>query len=210
MQTSIRATLKRKFLAGLLVLIPVIVTFLIIGWFFRFVDGFLEPLYYDILGYHVRGLGFISAILIIFVAGIISTNVIGKKIIGYLEKIMIRIPVLKGIYTAVKQLVDAFSPESQGVSFKRFVLVEYPRPGVYAFGFLTKESIVKKELNGSEARLRAVYIPTNNLYLGEIVLFQEGNVFYTDIPIDEGIKIILSGGIATPPSVTEVKSEARR
>ncbi len=202
---SIRATFKRRFLAGLLITIPIIVTFLIIGSFFRFVDGFLEPFYYRFFGYHVYGLGFISAIVIIFLAGLVSTNVFGSKVITFFEKIILRIPVFKGIYTAVKQLVDAFSPDRQGTAFKKFVIVEYPRTGVFVFGFLTKEYTIKEQKDGTETYLRAVYIPTNNLYLGEIVLFKEEDVHYTDIPIDEGIKIILSGGIATPARIAESK-----
>lgn len=200
---SIRATFKRRFLAGLLVLIPVIITFLIISWLFKFVDGLLGPLYDSFLGYHVVGFGFISTLALIFIVGVISTNVFGRKVIKSFEKIMLKIPVFKGIYTAIKQLVDAFSPESKGSSFKRFVIVEYPRPGVYAFGFLTKESTIKTEKDGRESSLRAVYIPTNNLYLGEIALFKNEDVFYTDIHVDEGIKIILSGGIATPGRISE-------
>jgi uncharacterized membrane protein len=202
---SIRATFKRRFLAGLLITIPIIVTFLIIGSFFRFVDGLLEPIYYRIFGYHVYGLGFISAIVIIFITGLVSTNVFGRKVITIFEKIILKIPVFKGIYTAIKQLVDAFSPERQGAAFKKFVIVEYPRTGVFVFGFLTKEYTIKEQKDGSEIYLRAVYIPTNNLYLGDIVLFKEEDVHYTDIPIDEGIKIILSGGIATPARISESK-----
>jgi uncharacterized membrane protein len=205
MTISIRATFKRKFLAGLLISIPAIITFLIIGWFFRFVDSLLEPVYFEILGYHVWGLGFISALILIFIIGIVSTNVFGRKIIEFFELFILKIPVFKGIYTAVKQLVDAFSPESKSSSFKKFVVVEYPRPGVFAFGFLTKECVVMAENNGSESILKAVYIPTNNLYLGEIALFSKESVFYTDLTIDEGIKVILSGGIATPARLSEVK-----
>lgn len=202
---SIRSSFRRRFLAGLLISIPAVITFLIIEWFFKFIDGFLEPIYFSILGYHVRGLGFISAVILIFIVGIVSTNVFGRKVIGYFENLVLKIPVLKGIYTAVKQLVDAFSPDSKSSSFKKFVVVEYPRPDVFAFGFLTKECVIKQRKDGSQCVLKAVYIPTNNLYLGEIALFKEESVFYTDIPIDEGIKIILSGGIATPPRLSEVK-----
>ena len=205
MHTSIRATFKRRFLAGLLISIPAIVTFLIIGWFFRFVDGILEPIYYNILGYHVPGIGFISAIVLIFIVGTISTNVIGRRIIQSFERILVSIPVLKGIYTSIKQLVDAFSPESKVTSFKKFVLVEYPRPGVYAYGFLTKECIMRTERDGQEVSLTAVYIPTNLIYFGEIALFREENMFYTDITIEEGIKIILSGGITTPSKISVPK-----
>ncbi len=202
---SVRATFKRRFLAGLLVSIPVIITFLIIGWFFKFVDGLLGPFYDSILGYHIPGLGFVSAIVLIFIVGVISTNVLGKKVIKSFEKLMLRIPLLKSIYTAIKQIVDAFSPENKASSFKRFVIVEYPRPGVFVFGFLTKECTIRTDKDGRESSLRAVYIPTNNFYLGEIALFKNEEVFYTNIPVDEGIKIILSAGIATPNRISEVK-----
>lgn len=205
MATSIRATFKRKFLAGLIVSIPAIITVLVLVWFFEFVDGLLEPLYYKILGYHVSGLGFISTVVIIFIVGIISTNVFGRRIIESFEHIILKIPVFKGIYTAVKQLVDAFSPESKVSSFKKFVIVEYPRPDVYAYGFLTKECVMKTEKNGHETSLKAVYIPTNLIYFGEIALFKDEHIFFTDIPIEDGIKIILSGGIATPSKISEVK-----
>jgi uncharacterized membrane protein len=205
MKLSIRATFKRRFLAGLLISIPAIITFLVIWWFFKFVDGLLEPFYYKMLGYHVPGLGFISTILLIFIVGIISTNVFGRRIIESFEHIILKIPVLKGIYTAVKQLVDAFSPESKVSSFKHFVIVEYPRPSVYAYGFLTKECIMKTERDGMEIGLKAVYIPTNLIYFGEIALFRDEHIFFTDISIENGIKIILSGGIATPAKISEVK-----
>jgi len=205
MGISIRATFKRRFLAGLFVTVPAVITFLVLGWFFRFVDGILEPVYFKILGYHTPGLGFVSAIVLIFIVGIVSTNVFGKKIIQFFERIMMNIPVFKGFYTAIKQLVDAFSPDNKSASFKKFVIVQYPRDGVFAFGFLTNECTIKAEKCGRETCLRAVYVPTNNLYLGDIVLVGEGDVFYTDLPIDEGIKIILSGGIAAPLRICEAK-----
>ena len=205
MKISIRATFKRRFIAGLLISIPAVITFLVIWWLFKFLDGFLEPLYYKILGYHVHGLGFISTVVLIFIVGIISTNVFGRKIIESFEHLILKIPVLKGIYTSVKQLVDAFSPDSKVSSFKKFVIVEYPRPHVYAYGFLTKECVMRMVQDQAETSLKAVYIPTNLIYFGEIALFRDEHIFFTDIPIEDGIKIILSGGIATPSKISEVK-----
>ena len=205
MSVAVFTALKRKFITGIFVSIPAVITVLVIGKFVGFVDSLLEPVYYKILGYHTQGLGFISAIIIVFIIGILSTNVFGKKIIGLFERIFLNMPVFKGFYTAVKHLVDAFSPDNKSVSFKKFVIIEYPRPGLFAFGFLTKECTVKSSKDGKEACLRAVYVPTNNLYLGEIVLVSEGDVFYTDIAIEEGIKIILSGGIAAPNTIREAK-----
>lgn len=196
----LRNILKRKFLAGLVVLVPAILTVKVFVWFFNFVDDQLGFLFDRMLGYHVSGLGFMSAIAIVFVVGVISTNVIGKRLIGGVETLFLKIPVFKGIYTGLKQLANAFSPDNTS-SFKKFVIVEYPRPGSFAFGFLTKECVVQSGRAEHAHCFRAVYIPTNNLYLGEVVLFKEGDVFYTDIPIEEGIKIILSGGIATPHQI---------
>jgi len=202
--TPFRNTLKRKFLAGLIVLIPLILTIKVIIWFFRFVDDQLGFMYDRVFEGHIWGLGFLSAIIIVFLVGIVSTNVIGKRMIGGMEALLLKIPIFKGIYTGLKQLANAFSPDNTG-SFKKFVIVEYPRAGCFAFGFLTKECILKTVDTGQESCVRAVYIPTNNLYLGEVILFKGEDVFYTDIPIEEGIKIILSGGIATPPNIIEAK-----
>lgn len=203
MGTSIGTSFKKKFIAGLFISIPAVITVLLIVQFFRLVDGPIESLYFRILGYHTTGLGVITAIILVFLVGIVSSNMIGRKIIGYFENLFLKLPVFKGFYTAIKQLVDAFSPDNKSASFKKFVVIEYPRKGAFAFGFLTKECTTRVENNGGETCLRAVYVPTNNLYLGEIVLVTEEDIFFTDIPIDEGIKIILSGGIAAPNNIRE-------
>lgn len=202
--TPIRTILKRRLLAGLVVLIPVILTVKVIVWFFMFVDDQLGFLFDKLFDAHIYGLGFLSAVIIVFLAGIISTNVIGRWTIGVMDNLFLRIPVFKGIYTGLKQLANAFSPDNTS-SFKKFVIVEYPRYGSFAFGFLTKECALRSAKDHQEICLMAVYIPTNNLYLGEVILFKDQDVFSTDIPIEEGIKIIMSGGIATPPRILESK-----
>ncbi len=207
MDESIRITFKRKFLAGLIVTVPVVFTVLVLAGLFKFVDGILSPFFDFLLGVHIAGLGFITAIGIVFLIGIISTNVFGKKLLDLLDKIFLHIPVFKSIYTAIKQLVDAFSPESNS-AFKRFVIVEYPRAGAYAFGFMTKECAIQAE--GRDVCLKAVYIPTNNLYLGDIVLFDDQDIIYTDIQIEEGIRIILSGGIAAPSIINESRDALKK
>jgi len=201
----IRITFKRKFLAGLVITVPVILTLVVVATLFKFIDGILGQFFDIFLGRHIAGLGFITAVGIIFLVGIISTNVFGKRVLGLLEKLLLNIPVFNSIYTALKQLVDAFSPESKG-SFKKFVIIEYPRAGCYAFGFLTKECTVRSDKR--ETCLKTVYIPTNNLYLGEIVLLDDNSIIYTNIPIDEGIRIVLSGGTATPALIFEAKEGA--
>lgn len=196
MEPSIKLTFKRKFVAGLVVTIPVAISIFIFIQLFKLIDGILGPIYDYIFGRHIAGLGFITALLLVFLVGIISTNVFGKKLLDQVEKLLfLKIPVFKSLYSSLKQLIDAFSPENTS-SFQKFVIVEYPREGSFVFGFQTKECTLRE--GDCERKLYAVYIPTNNLYLGEVVLFEPKCVIHTDIPIQQGIKIILSGGIAAP------------
>jgi uncharacterized membrane protein len=197
---SLKTSIKRTFIAGLVVIIPILVTIFVVWWAFDLVDGFLAPIYDRMLGYHFPGLGFLSTIVLIFLVGLFATNVVGQRLLSWGEAFLSKVPLIKIIYPPLKQLMDAFSPQSSP-TFKRFVLVEYPRKGVYSFGFLTDHSQLESEEQKAEP-LAAVYIPTNHLYLGEIVLFRREDVYYSDLGIEEGIKIILSGGIATPPRLT--------
>ncbi|MFH0872882.1 MAG: DUF502 domain-containing protein [bacterium] len=197
---NLRAKIKTIFIAGLVVTIPILVTIFLIWWAFDLVDGFLAPIYDRILGYHFPGLGFVSTILLIFLVGLVATNVVGQRLLSWGEAFLSRIPLFKIVYLSVKQMVDAFSPQNR-TSFKRFVLVEYPRKGVFSFGFLTDHSVLESEEQRA-IPLAAVYIPTNHLYLGEIVLFPREELYYSDLTIEEGIRIILSGGIATPSRLT--------
>lgn len=201
LETLINA-LKTKFLAGLLVTIPAVISISVLLILFNFIDGILNPLFKLFLGVNIPGLGFISAMIIVYFIGVLSTNVLGKIILGFIERVFLVIPVFKGIYSAIKQLVNAFSPQNKS-SFKKFVIAEYPRRGVYAFGFLTKECMISS--CDEHSFMKTVYIPTNNLYLGEIVLLDEKSIIYTDIPIEEGIKIVLSGGVAAPSEIMGIK-----
>lgn len=196
---SFKATFRQKFFAGLIVVIPVVLTVIVLKWAVLLIDGLLSPLYDYLIGYHIYGLGFFSSIIIVFIVGVVSTNVFGQKLIDYFDRVIKRIPVIKSLYTGISQIAKAFSANSKG-AFKKFVIVEYPRKGIFAFGFLTKECAIRQGQDDREISLRAVYIPTNNLYLGEIILCREGEVIYTNLSIEEGIKVILSGGIAIPES----------
>jgi len=192
---TFKTTIRVKFLAGFFVLLPIVITLYFAWEFFNFVDGFFSPLYAQIMGFPVPGLGFLTAMLIIFLAGLIATNVAGKRALQWSEGLFLRIPIFKHIYSAIKQLLNAFSPDNQ-VAFKEFVIVEHPRKGEYAFGFLTGEVFLERD--GAREALFAVYVPTNHLYLGDIVLFKREEVIRPRLSIQEGIQIILSGGTAVP------------
>jgi uncharacterized membrane protein len=193
---EINKSVKKTFLAGLFVTFPLVLSTLAVVWLFNLLDGMLGHMLDRFIGKHYPGLAIALSIVGIYGIGIIATTMLGKRVIISLESLALRLPIFKSIYSTLKQLGDAFSPESRG-AFKKFVIVEYPRKGMHSFGFLTKQCILRND-NGTEESYNTVYIPTNNLYLGDVTLFRESEVTYTDLSIEDGIKILLSAGIAAP------------
>jgi len=195
---QIKGAIKRTFLAGLVVVVPIVITGLALIWLFRVLDGFLSPAFYEILGKKIPGLGFLTEIVIIFLVGLLATNVFGSRLLKFVQDFLIRIPLVRTIYPTVKQLVEAFSSSSSS-SFKKVVLVEYPQKGIFSLGFLTNEIHLNRPPDNDH--FFSVYLPTNNLYLGQVALFKAEEVIFTGFTVEEGLKIILSGGTAFPPSI---------
>jgi uncharacterized membrane protein len=131
---------------------------------------------------------------VILLVGVVTTNVFGKRLLQRAESYLLRVPVFRTIYAPVKQLVVAFSPDNE-FGFKRVVLIEDAKRG-FTLGFLTKEFTVDRG-HGPEP-LVAVYVPTNHLYLGDIVICERDRATFPDISVEEGIRIFLTGGMALP------------
>ncbi len=195
-----KGAVKRTFFTGLVVVVPILITAFTLYWLFSLLDGFLNPIIPQILGRQIPGLGLLTEIVIIFLVGVVATNVLGSRILNWFQDLLMRAPVVKNIYPTIKQLVEAFHPSS-GSSFKKVVLVEYPKMGTFAVGFLTSEVSIKGDPRNQ--RLYSVYLPTNNLYLGNVALFKEEDLIITDFTIEEGLKIVLSGGTAFPPTISK-------
>jgi uncharacterized membrane protein len=193
-----KRAVKRTFFTGLVVVVPILITAFTLYWLFNLLDGFLSPLIHQVIGREIPGLGILSEIMIIFLVGVFATNVLGSRILNWFQELLMRAPVVKNIYPTIKQLVEAFHPSSSS-SFKKVVLVEYPKMGTFAVGFLTSEVSIKGA--AQEQRLYSVYLPTNNLYLGNVALFREEDMIVTNFTIEEGLKIVLSGGTAFPPTI---------
>jgi uncharacterized membrane protein len=190
--------LRRSFIAGFFVTVPLFITVAAFVWIFRIVDGLTEPFYQELLGRRVPGLGIITTAVGVLLVGALATNVIGKRLLQRAESYLLRVPVFRTIYAPVKQLVVAFSPDNE-FGFKRVVMLEHGQGG--ALGFLTKEFTVDRG-QGLEA-LVAVYVPTNHLYLGDIVICERDKATFPDITVEEGIRIFLTGGMAMPSRVRE-------
>lgn len=190
-----RSWLKVRFIAGFFVTVPVVATAWILWVFWNGIDDLFSPVYERILGRRIPGLGFLTAVLLIFVIGSFATNVVGRRILQWGEGLLLRVPIFRSIYPSIKQLIEAFSPEKRG-GFKEVILAQHPRKGEYVFGFLTGE--VEVETPEGKRQMVSVFVPTNNLYLGDVVLVGEDEIIRTDLSVEEGIRIVLSGGTGTP------------
>jgi uncharacterized membrane protein len=193
--------LRRSFLAGLVVTVPLFITVVTLLWTFRFIDSVAEPLALFWLGRTVPGLGVLITAAFILVVGAVATNVIGRRVLQRGEKWLLNVPLFKTVYAPVKQLVAAFSPDSES-GFKRVVIVDDVRRGL-VIGFLTREFTIDRG-TGPEGMV-AVYVPTNHLYLGDVMVFPRAEAFFPDLTVEDGIRIFLTGGMALPGVVRELK-----
>jgi uncharacterized membrane protein len=189
--------LRRRFITGFFVTVPLVISVAAIVWIFGIIDRFTAPLASRVLGREVPGLGILVTLLVVLTVGALATNVIGRRIVARGEEWLMRVPGFRTIYAPVKQLVVAFSPDNE-YGFKRVVLIEDPRRGT-VMGFLTKEFTVNRG-SGPES-LVAVYVPTNHLYLGDVAIYPRSSVFLPDLTVQDGIRIFLTGGMSLPDSV---------
>lgn len=194
---------RRRFIAGFFITVPLFVTIAAFIWIFSIVDGLSGPFYQRVLGRRVPGLGLVTTALGVLAVGTVATNVIGKRLLQRADNYLLRVPVFRTVYAPVKQLAVAFSPDNE-LGFKRVALV---RDGErYLLGFLTKEFSVERD--DTQADMVAVYVPTNHLYLGDIVICDRARVSFPDISVEEGLRIFLTGGMALPAKVRKAEGHS--
>ena len=199
----LRTSLKNYFLTGLLVILPIFITVYVILSLIRAMDTILKyiPAKYlpeTYLQIHIPGLGLILVVILVFVVGLLTRNFIGRKIVHLGENIVDRIPLVRILYTGVKQLLEPlFLQKTNG--FKRVALIEYPRRGVHVIGFVTGES--KGEVqNKTSKNMMNVFVPTTpNPTSGFYILIPEDEVVSLNMSVEDAFKLIISGGIVSPP-----------
>jgi len=196
MSAPLRNWFKVRFITGFFVTVPAIASAWLLYVFWDFVDKFFSPGYERVFGQRIPGLGFLTAVLVILIMGSIATNVLGRRVLARIERLFIRVPIFRSIYPSIKQLIESFSPEKRQ-AFKAVVLAEHPREGEFVFGFVTSEVLV--ETPGRKREMVTVFVPTNNLYLGDVIMVPRQDIISTGLSVEEGIRIILSAGTATPP-----------
>ena len=189
-------TIRRMFVSGVLVIVPIIATVIVLNFLFHTVDGILSPILERFLGYSIPGMGLLATILLILLAGAFARNVIGSRLFSVGELLFVRTPLVRTVYSAAKQLVEAVTVPQRKV-FQRAVLVEYPRKGIYAIGFAAAETNLQDgPLTG---KLVAIFVPsTPTPVTGFVIMVPADEVYELDISTENVIKMLVSGGIATP------------
>ena len=189
-------SLKRNLLAGIIVVVPIAGTIFILHWLFFSIDGLLAPLVAAIFGRNIVGVGFIMMLIVVYLAGVIGANVIGKRIIRRSELFFAAIPMVRSIYNTFKQVLESVILPTKG-GFKEVVLVEFPRLGMRTVGFVTnrvKDNAGRDYVN--------VYIPTTpNPTSGYLEIIPADEVTPTGWSVEDAVKIIVSGGMISPPVI---------
>ncbi len=191
----VTAHLRNRLTAGLFVLLPILFTLLVLRVAFSFVDGILSPAVERILDRTIPGLGIVALIVIIYVFGVLTMSRLGLAVLKQLQRPMLAVPVVRTIFSVGQKIVDSMSGES-AAGLSRVVMIEYPRPGIWAAGFLTGFTTA-----GQDRRLALVYLPTAPMpNSGWIAYVPFEDVYDTDLSTGQMMQIVLSSGIEYPDS----------
>lgn len=202
--------LKQYLIAGLVVVVPVVVTVYILVVVFQFTDGilgkYLNVYFEKSMGFYIPGIGFLICLLALLFVGIVATDFVGKKILWLIEKWFSSLPLIKKIYPALKQIVKFISAQKE-FGFKKVVLVEYPSKGMWTIGFQTNENF--KQINKVTGRdMVAVFLPnTPGPLAGYVAFFPREEVKFLDIPVSDALRIIISGGVFKDGHSKEITGE---
>lgn len=193
-------TLRNKFIAGLVILIPIMLTAKALWWLFTYVDGLAQPIGVAMVGRPIAGLGFILTIAIVFLAGFLLSAGPLQRILHWFEEMIDDVPLVGSVYGTTKKVLAGFGKEDSQSAFQRFVFARLP--GRTTPGFVTGTFTLTR-LDNTVYTLCAVYIPTNHLYVGDVVILPLEDVIDTDLSVEDGVSILLSAGASIPPLVTE-------
>lgn len=195
--------LRAKILAGVLVILPLGITIFILKFVYTALDDRVGPIGPEVTHFlfhrelHIPGLGIIIFFLLLYLLGLITTNVMGRKLVGWGDRFFTNLPIVKKIYLSSKQLTDAFSATRKG-SFRQAVFVEFPQEGSFVLGFITNEL---SDL--TPQRKVTVFVPTAFVPPQGILFFlPKERIIPSQMTIEEAIKTIMSVGIVTPPSLS--------
>jgi len=198
-------TARRRFVSGILVVVPLGVTYLVLKFLFQTVDGVLAGVVQAVFGREIPGLGILVTVLLIMVMGQIATGVAGGRLIRIWEGWLIRIPLIRIVYGAAKQFLESVANRDDS-SFKQVGIIEYPRLGIYSFCFLSNRLTLSVR-GETEERITAFVPSTPTPFTGMVVMVKPKDVIPLSIKVEDAIKLLVSGGLVVPASLVEVERE---
>ncbi len=185
--------LRTTLIEGIVILIPLAITYYIVAWMFNAIDGVLKPVFEQAAGLSIPGLGFIGLVVIAYLLGLAWRKRIGRRVIRALGQSILHIPVVGAIYGPARQLIVSFRGDS-AAGFKRVVLVEYPKQGTWMVGFLTGITGI-----GTAHIMGVVYLPTAPTpNSGWVAVIPVREIFDTTMTVQQAMQMVLSGGISSP------------
>ena len=186
--------LRRTLLTGFFIIAPISLSFMLLAWLVAVIDGALAPLL-SFLGRPIPGLGILTGAILVLGAGVLGNNIFGRRLLEFAEDFLLKIPVFNWLYRTIKQVSKLFAPAGRA-GFSSVALVEYPRPGVYSLGFATKKFVL--DAGGVRREMVSVFVPTNNLYIGDTILAPAAQVVEVDLNQQQMVQAMLSAGAALP------------
>jgi uncharacterized membrane protein len=191
---KIKNNIKSNLIPGIIVVVPIGITFFVLKGLINFFDDWIQPLTEDYIHIYIPGLGLVISLVLIYFVGLLTKNFFGNKLIQLGEWIVIRIPVAKTVYSSVKQIMTSLTAGDEKRSTK-VVLIEYPSRGIYSFGLLNGETWdSKKQQKMASVLIIASINPTS----GFTVLVPFSEVRITDLAVEQLMKFVVSGGIVVP------------
>ena len=194
---KIKTNFKNNLLSGLVLTIPLFITIIVLRAIFNLFDDLILPVVQKYLDVNIPGLGIFIGLILIYFVGMITKNFFAKKAIERGEKILTRIPIAKTVYSSVKQILMTISGPGK-TSFKKVLLVEYPRKGIYSVGFLNGEIYNESE---NKILLSVLVVTSVNPTSGFLILVPPEEAMFTKTSVEEAMKLIVSGGIVTPKTM---------
>lgn len=186
--------IKNYLIAGVLVVVPLAITIIVLKGIFLYLDEFARPYIEPWLGFWPVGMGLLITVILILLIGVLTNNILVRRLVGFGEKILLKIPVAKLIYSAVKQLLETVSATDKQY-FQRVVAVEYPGKDIWSIGFVNGEI----ELPGqSEKKLNILILTSINPASGFFIMVPEYKTIPLNISVEDGMKWVISGGIIKP------------
>jgi uncharacterized membrane protein len=185
--------LRDQFMAGLIVILPIGASILILYWVFTSIDNILQPVIRAIFHHNIPGVGFGVTVVLIYLAGVVARNFIGKRLVKWGDTIMMKVPIIRGLYRGIRQIMESVAMPDKP-SFLMVVLIEFPRKEIWTLGLVTKEITTK-----SGGKFFNVLIPTSPTpWTGYFQIVKETDTIRTNISVEDAVKILVSGGMTVP------------